>query len=57
MLGLWEMPNMPERQEGQAMQGQEVVLKYQLPRVKVVKQPENLLAGGGVKHLLLLEKM
>jgi len=22
-----------------------------------VKQPENLLAGGGVKHLPLLEKM
>lgn len=56
MLGPWRMSNIPKRQEGWAVRGQEAELKYQLPRVKVVKQVENPLAGGRVKPLLLLEK-
>lgn len=56
MLSPWNMSNIPKRQDGQKMLEQEAVLKYQLPRVNVVKEPEKLLAGGGVKHLFLSEK-
>lgn len=36
-LGPCKRSNIPERQEGWAVQGQEAVTKYQLPRVNVMK--------------------